>query len=70
MVSTGTDGKWFANQNEYDVIVLDITFPGINGFTFCTQLRDPGIWTPMLMLTAKDGDLDEAEEYRLVPSRG
>ncbi len=58
---TGTDGKWFATQNEYDVIVLDIMLPGINGFKLCAQLRDLGIWTPILMLTAKDGDLDEAE---------
>ncbi len=58
---TGTDGKWLATENEYDVIVLDIMLPGINGFKLCAQLRELGIWTPILMLTAKDGDLDEAE---------
>lgn len=58
---TGTDGKWLATENDYDVIVLDIMLPGINGFKLCAQLRELGIWTPILMLTAKDGDLDEAE---------
>lgn len=61
VASTGTDGKSKASQGEYDVIVLDIMLPGINGFKLCAQLRDLGIWTPILMLTAKDGDLDEAE---------
>lgn len=57
----GNDGKWMAMENEYDVMVLDIMLPGINGFKLCAQLREYGIWTPILMLTAKEGDLDEAE---------
>ena len=58
---TGTDGDWYAAQNKYDVIVLDIMLPGINGFKLCGSLRERGDWTPVLMLTAKDGELDEAE---------
>jgi two-component system, OmpR family, response regulator len=57
----GTDGLWMARENPYDAIVLDIMLPGINGFKVCSALRDEGIWTPVLMLTAKDGELDEAE---------
>jgi two-component system OmpR family response regulator len=57
----GTDGLWMAREHPYDAIVLDILLPGINGFRVCASLRDEGVWTPILMLTAKDGDLDEAE---------
>lgn len=57
----GIDGRHLAAENAYDAIVLDIMLPGINGFRLCAQLRDEGDWTPILMLTAKDGDLDEAE---------
>jgi two-component system OmpR family response regulator len=57
----GIDGKWLATEHDYDAIVLDIMLPGINGFQLCGQLRDEGNWTPILMLTAKDGELDEAE---------
>jgi len=57
----GTDGLWNAREHPYDVIVLDIMLPGINGFQLCATLREEGQWTPILMLTAKDGELDEAE---------
>jgi two-component system, OmpR family, response regulator len=57
----GTDGLWMARENPYDAIVLDIMLPGLNGFRVCTSLREEGNWTPILMLTAKDGELDEAE---------
>jgi len=57
----GTDGLWNAREHPYDVIVLDIMLPGVNGFQLCATLRDEGRWTPILMLTAKDGELDEAE---------
>jgi len=58
---TGTDGDWLAQENTYDAIILDIMLPGINGYKLCANLRDRGDWTPVLMLTAKDGELDEAE---------
>jgi DNA-binding response OmpR family regulator len=57
----GVDGLWMARENPYDAIVLDIMLPGMNGFKVCAALRDEGIWTPILILTAKDGELDEAE---------
>jgi DNA-binding response OmpR family regulator len=58
---TGTDGLWMAREHPYDAIVLDIMLPGINGYSICATLREESIWTPILMLTAKDGELDEAE---------
>src|SRR5262245_58379969 len=61
VASTGTDGLWLATEQPYDVIVLDVMLPGINGFKLCGTLREREIWTPVLMLTAKDGELDEAE---------
>ena len=57
----GTDGLWMAREHPYDVIVLDLMLPGINGYRLCATLREEGNWTPILMLTAKDGELDEAE---------
>ncbi|MDQ2728718.1 MAG: response regulator transcription factor [Actinomycetota bacterium] len=57
----GTEGRWLASENPYDAIILDIMLPGVNGFQLCANLRDAGNWTPILMLTAKDGELDEAE---------
>jgi len=57
----GTDGLWMAREHQYDAIVLDIMLPGMNGYRICATLRDEGIWTPILMLTAKDGEYDEAE---------
>ena len=50
-----------AREHPYDAIVLDIMLPGINGYRVCSTLREEGIWTPILMLTAKDGELDQAE---------
>jgi two-component system OmpR family response regulator len=57
----GNDGLWMAREHPYDAIVLDIMLPGLNGFRICAALREEGNWTPILMLTAKDGELDEAE---------
>jgi DNA-binding response OmpR family regulator len=61
VASNGTDGLWRAREHPYDAIVLDILLPGLNGYLVCAQLRDEGNWTPILMLTAKDGEFDEAE---------
>ena len=62
---TGTDGLWMARENPYDAIILDIMLPGINGYKICSTLRDEKIWTPIMMLTAKDGELDEADALDL-----
>jgi len=58
---TGTDGLWAAREEPYDAIVLDIMLPGVNGYKVCEALRRERIWTPILMLTAKDGEWDEVE---------
>lgn len=57
----GRDGLWMASESTYDVIVLDVMLPRINGYTVCARLRADSNWTPILMLTAKDGVHDEAE---------
>ena len=61
VVHDGADGLWMARENPYDAVVLDIMLPGMNGYQVCSALRSEGNWTPILMLTAKDGELDEAE---------
>jgi two-component system OmpR family response regulator len=57
----GTQGLWMAREHAYDAVVLDIMLPGINGYRICGTMREEGNWTPILMLTAKDGEYDEAE---------
>jgi len=57
----GADGLWRATEGSFDVVVLDIMLPGRNGYQICAELRAADNWVPILMLTAKDGDLDEAE---------
>lgn len=57
----GLDGLERARAERFDLIVLDIMLPGMNGYRVCRTLRDEEIWTPILMLTAKDGEYDEAE---------
>ena len=61
IVHDGTEALRMATVNAYDAIVLDIMLPGANGYVVCRTLREREDWTPILMLTAKDGDLDEAE---------
>ncbi len=61
VAANGTDGLWLATEQAYDAIVLDVMLPGINGYQLCAELRRRSIVTPILMLTAKDGELDEAE---------
>lgn len=57
----GTDGLWLAREHPYDAIVLDIMLPELNGYRVCAELRQASIWTPILMLTAKDGVWDQVE---------
>ena len=64
VVNNGTDGLWMAREHPFDAIVLDILLPGVNGYRVCATLREQGNWTPILMLTAKDGEWDEVEESR------
>lgn len=57
----GLDGFHLASEGEYAAIVLDIMLPGMNGYQVCRKLRESAVWTPILMLTAKTGEYDEAE---------
>ena len=50
----GEDALWMAGSTEYDVIVLDVMLPGIDGFETCRRLREDGVWAPVLMLAARD----------------
>jgi two-component system OmpR family response regulator len=50
----GEDALWMAGSTEYDAIVLDVMLPGIDGFETCRRLRSGGVWSPVLMLTARD----------------
>ena len=61
VAGTGTDGLWLATEASYDAIVLDVLLPGMNGYQVCAELRARETWTPILMLTAKDGPMDEVE---------
>jgi two-component system OmpR family response regulator len=57
----GVDGLWHAREFRYDAVVLDLMMPGMSGWAVCGQLRAEGNWTPVLMLTAKDGEWDQVE---------
>lgn len=57
----GGEALWYARENEYDAIVLDIMLPVLNGYRVCATLREEGNWTPIVMLTAKDGEWDQVE---------
>ena len=61
VVADGLEGLWRAREQSYAAIVLDIMLPKLNGYALCRQLRAEEIWTPILMLTAKSGEYDEAE---------
>ena len=56
----GTDGLWMATEEPYDAIVLDIMLPELSGSEICARLREAGNWTPILMLTAREGESSEA----------
>ena len=57
---TGTDGEWFAAENAYDALVVDVMLPGVAGDVLCARRREAGDWTPILMLTARSGPEQEA----------
>jgi two-component system OmpR family response regulator len=54
LIPSGEDALWMAQAHAYDAIVLDLMLPGLDGFATCEQLRGNGVWTPVLMLTARD----------------
>src|ERR1700722_2140278 len=62
---TGTDGLREATTNSFDVVILDIMLPGISGYEVLRRMRTARIWTPVLMLTAKDGEYEETDAFDL-----
>ncbi|GIG20784.1 DNA-binding response regulator [Cellulomonas chitinilytica] len=52
----GVDGLWAATESAYDAVVLDLMLPGLSGRDVLVSLRERGVWTPVLVLTARDGD--------------
>jgi two-component system OmpR family response regulator len=65
VVHDGVEGLVSAQTNDYDVVVLDIMLPRMNGYDVCRNLREAGVWTPVLMLTAKDGEYDQVDALDL-----
>ncbi|MFM6850735.1 MAG: response regulator transcription factor [Terrabacter sp.] len=65
VVHDGEDGVWAATESQYDAILLDIMLPKLNGYEVIERLRGAGVWTPTLMLTAVDGEHDQAEAFNL-----
>ncbi len=61
IAENGKKGLWLASLTHFDVIILDLMLPGLNGFSVCHELRERGVWTPILVLTAKTGEFDEIE---------
>jgi len=57
----GDDGWWMATESEYDLMILDVMLPRRDGLSLCADLRVAGNWTPILMLTAKDGDAAQTQ---------
>jgi two-component system, OmpR family, response regulator len=58
VAATGEDGSWLGAENDYDVILLDVMLPDVDGFEVCRRLRAADRWAPILMLTARDGVQD------------
>jgi two-component system, OmpR family, response regulator len=74
LTDKGEDALWMAGSTEYDAIVLDVMLPGIDGFETCKRLRADGVWSPVLMLTARDSVEDRvagldrgADDYLVKP---
>lgn len=65
VVHDGVSGVWAATENTYDVILLDLMLPLKNGYDVLKDVRGRKVWTPVLMLTAKDGEYDQADAFDL-----
>ena len=68
MSGDGVTAVWAATESRFDVIVLDIMLPRLNGYDVLKQLRVRKVWTPVLMLTAKDGDYDQTDAFDWAPT--
>lgn len=62
---SGPAGLEAAMAGRYDVILLDLMLPGLNGFDVCRRLRAAGVWTPILVLSAKDGEYDQVDALEI-----
>jgi two-component system OmpR family response regulator len=65
VVHDGVSGLWAASENPYDAVVLDLMLPRKNGYDVLRELRGRHVWAPVLMLTAKDGEYDQADAFDL-----
>lgn len=65
VVHDGREGLWAATERKYDVVLLDIMLPRMNGYDVLRRLREAAVWTPVMMLTAKDGEFDQADAFDL-----
>ncbi|TAM69189.1 response regulator transcription factor [Mycobacterium sp.] len=63
--ANGVDGLQEATENRFDVVILDIMLPGLSGYEVLRRMRSRNMWTPVLMLTAKDGEYDETDAFDL-----
>jgi two-component system, OmpR family, response regulator len=61
VATNGEDALWMAGATEFDVLVLDVMLPGIDGFETCRRLREAEVWTPIIMLTARDSIEDRVQ---------
>ena len=61
IAARGEDALWMAGSTEFDAVILDVMLPGIDGFETCKQLRDDGVWAPIIMLTARDAIEDRVQ---------
>lgn len=61
VATSGTDGLWRVTEGEIDVVVLDLLLPGLTGYQVCEQMRARNDETPVVVLTAKSGDLDQVD---------
>ena len=59
--ANGTDGLQLARHGDFDVVVLDVMLPGLSGYEVVRRLRAESNWVPVLMLSAKDGEHDQAD---------
>lgn len=64
-VGSGHDGLREATTNSFDVVILDIMLPGYSGYEVLRRMRAARVWTPVLMLTAKDGEYEETDAFDL-----
>jgi two-component system, OmpR family, response regulator len=55
VAARGEDAIWMAGATDYDAVVLDVMLPGMDGFQVCSKLREESVWSPVIMLTARDG---------------